>query len=59
LIPNGNTRLDRSDEGSSLFSCGQGAMLNETVENRCLSAFLTVGTNGRENGSKDDGVVTM
>jgi hypothetical protein len=34
-------------------------MLNETVENRCLSAFLTVGINGRENGSKDDGVVTM
>jgi hypothetical protein len=34
-------------------------MLNETVENRCLSAFMTVGINGRENGSKDDCVVTI
>jgi hypothetical protein len=41
--------LDRYDGGfitlllrtrrEALFSCGQGAKLNETVENRCLSAF--------------------
>jgi hypothetical protein len=39
LIPNGNMKLDHYDGGSLLFSCGQGTMLNETVENRCLSAF--------------------
>ncbi|WP_204985770.1 hypothetical protein, partial [Microvirga pakistanensis] len=49
LAENGKAPLDPYDGGSLLFSCGQGAKLNETVGNRCLFRLFDGGLNGSEN----------